>query len=138
MLFRSGWHQVFLFMGVLGIAFVAVWNRYVHNPKDHPGINQAELDHITAGGALVNMDQQAQGLSAQDTGRYIKQLLRNRMTVGIYVAQYCISTLTFFFLTWFPVYLVQARGMTILKAGLIASIPAICGFIGGQIGRAHV
>jgi len=32
------------------------------------------------------------------------------------------------------VYLVQERGMTILKAGFIASLPAICGFIGGVLG----
>jgi ACS family glucarate transporter-like MFS transporter len=31
------------------------------------------------------------------------------------------------------VYLVQERGMTILKAGFIASLPAICGFIGGVL-----
>jgi ACS family glucarate transporter-like MFS transporter len=34
----------------------------------------------------------------------------------------------------FPVYLVQERGMSILKAGFIASIPAICGFTGGVLG----
>jgi ACS family glucarate transporter-like MFS transporter/ACS family D-galactonate transporter-like MFS transporter len=42
--------------------------------------------------------------------------------------------LTYFFLTWFPIYLVQARGMTILQAGLVASLPAICGFLGGVLG----
>ncbi|HEE1306836.1 MFS transporter [Klebsiella pneumoniae] len=35
---------------------------------------------------------------------------------------------------WFPVYLVQARGMSILKAGFVASIPAVCGFVGGVLG----
>lgn len=38
------------------------------------------------------------------------------------------------FITWFPVYLVQARGMSILKAGFVASVPAVCGFIGGVLG----
>jgi len=32
------------------------------------------------------------------------------------------------------VYLVQARGMSILKAGMVASVPAICGFLGGVLG----
>jgi ACS family glucarate transporter-like MFS transporter len=32
------------------------------------------------------------------------------------------------------VYLVQARGMSILKAGFVASVPAICGFVGGVLG----
>jgi ACS family glucarate transporter-like MFS transporter len=65
---------------------------------------------------------------------FITQLLTNRMLLGVYIAQYCITTITYFFLTWFPVYLVQQRGMSILNAGFVASIPAICGFIGGVLG----
>jgi ACS family glucarate transporter-like MFS transporter/ACS family D-galactonate transporter-like MFS transporter len=64
----------------------------------------------------------------------VKQLLTNRMLLGVYLAQYCINVLTYFFLTWFPIYLVQARHMTILQAGFVASLPAICGFTGGVLG----
>jgi ACS family glucarate transporter-like MFS transporter len=53
----------------------------------------------------------------------IKQLLGNRMLLGVYIGQYCITTLTYFFLTWFPVYLVQERHMTILKAGFVPRCP---------------
>lgn len=60
----------------------------------------------------------------------IRQLVGSRMMIGIYLGQYCINALTYFFITWFPVYLVQARGMSILKAGFVASVPAICGFVG--------
>jgi len=56
------------------------------------------------------------------------------MLIGVYIAQYCINAITFFFITWFPVYLVQDRGMTILKAGFIAVLPAIFGFVGGNLG----
>ena len=56
------------------------------------------------------------------------------MLLGIYLGQYCINALTYFFLTWFPVYLVKQRGMSILKAGFVAALPAICGFIGGVLG----
>jgi MFS transporter, ACS family, glucarate transporter len=35
---------------------------------------------------------------------------------------------------WLPVYLVTDRHMTILQAGLVASLPAICGFVGGVFG----
>lgn len=123
-------------MGVLGILFVLVWQKYIHNPKEHPMINEAEVQYIEQGGALVNMDQdnKAGGKQEGPNLHYIKELLRNRMMVGIYVAQYCINALTYFFITWFPVYLVQARGMTILKAGFAASVPAIFGFVGGVLG----
>jgi ACS family glucarate transporter-like MFS transporter len=61
-------------------------------------------------------------------------LLTSRMMWGIYIGQFTINTLTYFFITWFPVYLVQQRGMSILNAGIVASIPAICGFAGGVLG----
>ena len=65
---------------------------------------------------------------------YIQQLIGDRMMIGIYLAQYCINALTYFFITWFPVYLVQQRGMSILNAGFVASVPAVCGFTGGVLG----
>ena len=34
----------------------------------------------------------------------IKQLVGSRMMIGIYLGQYCINALTYFFITWFPVY----------------------------------
>jgi ACS family glucarate transporter-like MFS transporter len=129
-----GWQHVFSVMGVLGMLFVIVWNKTIFNPKEHPLANRAEIDYIAEGGALVNMDQAAGGKAQGPNLGYIKQLLGNRMMVGIYVAQYCINALTYFFITWFPVYLVQARGMSILKAGFVASVPAVCGFLGGILG----
>lgn len=64
----------------------------------------------------------------------IRKLLASRMLLGIFIAQYCITCLTYFFLTWFPVYLVKERHMTILQAGFAAVLPALCGFIGGILG----
>jgi MFS transporter, ACS family, glucarate transporter len=61
-------------------------------------------------------------------------LLSNRMLVGIYIGQYCITTLTWFFLTWFPIYLSQARHMSVMQVGVMAAIPALCGFVGGILG----
>jgi ACS family glucarate transporter-like MFS transporter len=55
------------------------------------------------------------------------------MLLGVYIGQYCITTLTYFFLTWFAVYLFTERHMTILKAGFIAALPAVAGFLGGFV-----
>jgi ACS family glucarate transporter-like MFS transporter len=129
------WPSVFFVMGGLGIVLSFVWLKTIHNPKDHPGINQAELDYIEAGGALVNMDQPAAKAELTSGGwKAIKQLLASRMMLGVFLGQYCINALTYFFITWFPVYLVQERHMSVLKAGFVASVPAICGFAGGVLG----
>ncbi|MGU3555102.1 MFS transporter [Methylobacterium radiotolerans] len=128
-----GWHHVFTTMGLLGIAFAVLWLRVVDSPKNHPAMNQAERDYIEAGGALLDMDGQSRGRQG-DAGRTLRQLLANRMLLGIYVGQYCITVLTYFFLTWFPVYLVKERGLSILQAGFAAVLPALCGFVGGILG----
>lgn len=129
------WHTVFVIMGVLGIVMSFVWLKTVYEPKKHPRINEAELAYIADGGGLVSMDVgKKEKKDRKPQWPYIKQLLSSRMLIGVYIAQYCITTLTYFFLTWFPVYLVQARGMSILEAGIVASLPAICGFLGGVLG----
>ena len=56
------------------------------------------------------------------------------MLVGIYIGQFCITTLTWFFLTWFPVYLSRARHISIVKVGFLAALPALCGCFGGILG----
>jgi ACS family glucarate transporter-like MFS transporter len=131
-----GWQSVFYVMGTLGIVLAFVWLKTVFGPRDHPRISASEFAYIKEGGALVDLDNGGAQVKARevDTWACIKELLGNRMLLGVYIGQYCITTLTYFFLTWFPVYLVQERGMSILKAGFVASLPAICGFLGGIAG----
>jgi ACS family glucarate transporter-like MFS transporter len=131
-----GWQYTFVVMGGLGVLLVPVWWKVIYSPIEHPRLSTTELEYIERGGGLVNMDQgnKANKSGSGPTWSTIKQLLGNRMLLGIYVGQYCITTLTYFFITWFPVYLVQGRGMTVLKAGFAASLPALCGFGGGVLG----
>jgi ACS family glucarate transporter-like MFS transporter len=131
-----GWHSVFYVMGGLGILMSFVWLKTIYGPKDHPSVSQSELKYIQDGGALVDLDSgnRTAQVSQVNTFAAIRELLSNRMLLGVYIGQYCITTLTYFFLTWFPVYLVQERHMTILKAGFVASLPAIAGFLGGIVG----
>jgi len=135
-IYSFGWKYVFFVMGLLGIAFAFFFRKVVASPKEHPRVKQEELSYIEQGGALVNLDQPARENKAQrlPTWWCVKQLLGNRMLLGIYIGKYCITAITGFFLTWFPVYLVQARGMSILKAGFVAVLPALFGFIGGVLG----
>ncbi|MGW7518130.1 MFS transporter [Streptomyces sp. NPDC054796] len=144
-----GWEHVFTIVGGVGVVLALIWTRVIHPPRSHPRVQRAELDHIAAGGALVDMDRPAdekdgkdgsgssgpaEATSARQNVRYVKKLLTNRTMLGVFVGQYFINTITWFFLTWFPVYLVQERGMSILEAGFVASLPALCGFAGGVLG----
>ena len=134
-----GWTWVFFVTGGMGIVMASIWMKTVYSPTNHPRVSAAELDFIERGGALINMEKPAPAASqgtpdGPSQWTAIKQLLGNRMLAGVYLGQYCITTITVFFATWFPVYLVQERHMSILKAGFTASLPALCGFAGGILG----
>lgn len=133
--YSMGWEHVFIVMGLLGFVLTGLWIKFVHNPTDHPRMSAEELKFISENGAVVNMDQKKPSDTAKGPKLdYIKQLLSSRMMLGVFFGQYFLNTITWFFLTWFPIYLVQEKGMSILKVGLVASIPALCGFAGGVLG----
>ena len=131
-----GWQSCFWFVGCFGFVLALVWSKTVYNVKDHPWVSQSEVEFIERGGGLVNVDRVAGAKSGGTpmTWAGVKQLLSQRMLVGIYLGQFCINTLTTFFLTWFPLYLVQARHMTMLQVGFAAALPALCGSVGGILG----
>lgn len=128
-----GWQYVFIVLGSLGLLLCGVWLKAMHGPREHPRLGMAELAHIEAGGGLIDLAPRASGATGSPW-RHLKRLLSQRTLLGIYFGQYCNNAVTYFFLTWFPVYLVQARGMSILSAGFMAALPAIAGFAGGMLG----
>lgn len=128
------WHSVFFVMGGLGLIAAFVFWKMVRSPVDHPGVNKAELDYIEAGGGLTRMEDRTVSKSAAFTWANVKQVLGSRMLMGVFIGQYGINVLTYFFVTWFPIYLVKERGLNILEAGFAAAAPALCGFAGGVLG----
>ncbi|ESQ91067.1 glucarate transporter [Asticcacaulis sp. AC460] len=128
-----GWRSVFFFMGGLGVVAALIFAKFITGPDKHAMVNACELAVIQAGGA-VSMEARVAGTKGGFSLSRLKFLLTNRMLLGIYLAQYCINVLTYFFVTWFPIYLVKERGLNIIQAGFAAAAPALCGFIGGLAG----
>ncbi|AHF77190.1 Putative D-glucarate transporter [Sodalis praecaptivus] len=126
------WHHIFYYIGVCGVVLGLAWLWYVRDPLNHRHVNKAEIDYIALGGGIPDLTPATKPLRQQ--WPQIKALLTHRMMIGVYIGQFCLTSITWFFLTWFPTYLYQARGMTILKVGLVAAIPALAGFIGGILG----
>ncbi|EJL35200.1 MFS transporter [Novosphingobium sp. AP12] len=130
-----GWRAVFFVMGTLGIMAMLAFAAFIREPVRHKWANQAEIEIIREGGGLVEAESgRARSTEPTFTWANVRQLLTSRMMVGIYLGQYCINVLTYFFVTWFPIYLVKDRGFNILEAGFVAALPALCGFIGGVAG----
>ncbi len=122
-------------MGALGLACAFVWPKVMHGPREHPWANATEVEHIRRGGGLVDLDRTGDATAKPGVGwSVVGELLKSRMLLGVFLGQYCITTLTWFLLTWFPRFLEQERGMSILQVGLVAMVPAMCGFAGGILG----
>jgi len=131
---KRNWEACFWLGGVMSLLLSALWFRMVYSVKEHPRISQMEIDHIEIGGGLASMDSGNAKRASTLSWAGVKLLLSNRMLVGIYLGQYCITALTWFFLTWFPIYLSQARHMSMQKVGFLSALPAMCGVVGGILG----
>lgn len=128
-----GWQQVFTVLGGFGLVLCALWVKHIHSPREHPRINSAEFAHIESGGGLIDLAPVANPGGNRQRNPLL-WLLSQPILLGIYAGQFFSNATTYFFLTWFPVYLVQARGMSLLEAGFAAALPAISGFIGSLAG----
>ena len=64
----------------------------------------------------------------------IKQLIGSRMMIGIYIGQYCINALTYFFITGSRFIWCRRAACRSSKPALSPPIPAVCGFVGGVLG----
>ncbi len=126
---QLGWRGLFIVSGLIGIAWAVLWYVLYRDPSRHSSVNQAELDHIAAGGGLI------EGMSAprERTKFNWADLLiafSHRKLWGVYIGQFCLGSLFIFFLTWFPTYLVKYRGLDFIKSGFLASLPFLAAFVG--------
>ncbi|MDR5879943.1 MFS transporter [Caballeronia sp. LZ032] len=127
------WHWVFWFMGSFGMLLAGVWFAVMRAPDKSSKVTQEELDYLRENGAMIDIEANKKKRVPPPAGS-IKVLLRSRMMAGVYLGQYCITSLQYFFITWFPIYLVRGRGMDLLHVGFVATLPAICGFVGSVLG----
>ncbi|WP_426198707.1 MFS transporter [Pseudomonas sp. DC3200b2] len=123
-----GWQMVFVITGLAGVAWALAWYVLYREPRAARGANAAELALIQEGGGLVDLQGKAarRGFQAWE----IKAVLTQRKLWGIYIGQFCLNSTLWFFLTWFPTYLVKYRGMDFIKSGLLAAVPFLAAFIG--------
>jgi ACS family D-galactonate transporter-like MFS transporter len=126
-----GWRSVFLSVGLLGIVWAAAWYMIYRGPLNYKGANTAEIETIRRGGGLVDLGEQntavaGRGFNAGDLG----QVLSKSKLWGLYIGQYGSTSMQWFFLTWFPTYLVQSHGMSFQRAGLLVPLPFLGAFCG--------
>jgi ACS family D-galactonate transporter-like MFS transporter len=124
MLNAYGWRSLFFVVGGLGVAFAFLFHRLYREPQDSSA-NQAEIDLIAAGGGFSGGTQPIAFSWAN-----VRRLVATRQIAGASIGQFCSNSTLVFFLTWFPSYLAEERGMTFIKSGWLVSLPYIAAAAG--------
>lgn len=115
----AGWRASFVITGALGLVWALGWFRLYRDPREHPRLSRAELDHIERGGARET------GPASRE--RWV-DLLRHRTIWGMVLGFFALNFAFYFFITWFPSYLVEARGLSTLKTGVFGMLPPLAAF----------
>ncbi len=119
----TGWQGLFIATGLVGIVWGVIWYLSYRDPLDHAGVNAAELDYIEDGGGVFRVRERNPGQPSVWQWTNLKQILSSRTLWGVYIGQFCVNSTLWFFLTWFPTYLVKYRGIDSIKSGYLQSVP---------------
>ena len=116
----------------MGLAWSLWWNLSYRNvPEEHALVNRAELETIRGRGPNGEINPPP---VAERTEVPWGTLLRSANMWAIMLAYFTYVYCLWIFLTWLTKYLIDVRHFTLLKGGLLASLPLWAGVVGDTVG----
>jgi MFS family permease len=121
------WRRAFEVFGAVGIVWaVAFYWWFRDDPRTHPSVNEAER-------ALMPTAAE----TAVGGHPPFSRILRHRSVLLLSIQYACLSYGWYFYVTWLPKYLLEARGTSVKMGALLASLPLLFGGIGSMV-SAHI
>jgi MFS family permease len=117
------WRRAFEVFGAVGVLWaIAFYLWFRDDPRTHPAVNEAERALMpTAAESHVG-------------GNPPWDRILSNSSVWLLCIQYaCLSYGWYFYVTWLPKYLLDARGTSVKMGALLASLPLLLGGIGSII-----
>ncbi|MGD0105665.1 MAG: MFS transporter [Rhodopila sp.] len=120
------WQTSFVVTGCLGIIWAVFWVIIYRDPEHHHSVTPEQLARL-----------QAERGTKVASGPKVpwSSLFRYRTIWGMMIGFFCLNFVIYFFITWFPTYLVQARGFSLAQLGTLGLLPGLasipCGWLGG-------
>jgi MFS transporter, ACS family, glucarate transporter len=125
-----GWRWAFVHFALAGIVWCAVflfWFR--DDPAQHRSVNDAERQLLESSRVLIT--------HRAGEGNWLSVLL-TRPVLILGLQYFCFSSVWYFYITWLPKYLREARGQTGTREAILATLPLLFGGAGCLItGLAH-
>jgi sugar phosphate permease len=127
-----GWRWIFYIFGASGLLWSgAFYLLYRNLPEENSMVNRLELAHIRG----RNPDGTITQVSLR---RYLappwKIIFRSPNMWYIAAGYCCFYYGTYFYVTWFPTYLLEYRHLSLKAVGILASLPLFAGMIGDVVG----
>jgi sugar phosphate permease len=113
-----GWKAAFVVTGLLGLVWIVGWVVIYRNPEP------VDANSVAAAPRAVEERNRVTWAS----------LFRHRTLWGMMLGFFCLNFVIYFFITWFPSYLVQTRGFSLKSLGTLGMIPALISIPGGWLG----
>lgn len=117
-----GWRYVFYIFGVLGLLWAIFWGFWFQNePKNMPGIKEAELKHIEEGREIK---------THKNSLQVFLKIIKTPNVWALMGMYHCLLYGAYFYLSWMPKYLKNGKHIDDAHIAFLASLPFILGTIG--------
>ena len=127
-----GWRWIFYIFALLGILWSLVFLYFYRNrPEDEPRVNAAELAHIRGTSSNGEISPIATQLRSDVPWRAI---FTSPNMWFIAAAYGCFFYGAYFYVSWFPTYLLEFRHLSLSSVGYLASLPLISAMLGDLAG----
>lgn len=121
------WQASFVVIALLGLIWAFFWHRLASDhPSGHSSVSASELQEI-----LADQPQQENNISTQPQQKIsVLQVIMQKTVIGTSLSLFCYNYVLFFFLTWFPSYLIDARNLSLKSMSIVTVIPWLVGALG--------
>ncbi|MHB1022212.1 MAG: MFS transporter [Acidobacteriaceae bacterium] len=120
-----GWRMTFHLLGAAGVALATIWYLWFRDkPSEMRGVNTAEIEWIADGAA-----------PAPDHATISWKLIAGSGNLWALNLMYFTLGFTYYlYISWFPMYLVKQRGVSVSQLALYASMPLIFSTVASMAG----
>ncbi|RRZ94579.1 MFS transporter [Erwinia sp. 198] len=126
-----GWRPAFMIICSIGIVWMVAWFFIAaDNPLKSRLVSARERELIASLKAEQTTPDEELAQASHGLGYYLRQPI---ILVTAF-AFFCYNYILFFFLSWFPAYLVQAHSLDIKSMSMTTVIPWVVGFVGLALG----
>ncbi|MEN2474071.1 MFS transporter [Burkholderia sp. GS2Y] len=124
-----GWRGSFVITGGIGVVWALAWWFIYRDPERYRAIAPDAVDALLAQRGTPTVAAATDGAKVSWL-----DLFRYRTVWGMMIGLFCLNFAIYFFITWFPSYLLQSRGFSLASLGTWGMLPALLAIPGGWLG----